>query len=176
MAWKLIPGVWRWPYRVSDQGEVQKQLRSGKWRDLKPYPFGHSGQYRVQLWIDEKTWKRASVSGLVADAFMGGTPPGLFRVHKNGLKSDNAVENIVFKSRSEAATMHRPGNSKTVLKVTRAGIVVDVYPSTAEAARKNHISQQAICKRCLGLIDDPYRLDGYNYIYEDKVRGGQKKR
>lgn len=171
MSWKLIEG-YRWPYRVSDQGEVQKQLPSGEWKTLKPYPY--SGKWRVQMWLDEKNWKRVQVPKLVADAFMGGTPPGMCRVHKNGLKHDNAVENIVFMPRAKAGTMHRPGNSRPVLKVDRSGNVVAVYQSTVEAARENHISQQAICKRCLGLIDYPYRLDGYNYIYEERTR--RKKR
>ncbi|MEE1235790.1 MAG: hypothetical protein UHS50_08935 [Bacteroidaceae bacterium] len=165
MAWKLIEGNWRWPYRVSDQGEVQKQLQSGEWFTLKPYLTNN--QWWMLLWQDEKTRKRVLVSKLVADAFMGGTPPGMLRIHKNGLPSDNAVENIIFVTPAKAATMRRHGNSRPVLKVDRAGNVVAIYRSGSEAARANHISQQAICKRCNGLVEDPYRLDGYNYIYED---------
>ena len=172
MAWKRIEGTWRWPYRVSDQGEIQKQLPSGEWRALKPYPY--RGQFRIQLWVDEKTWKRVQVSKLVADHFMGGTPPGMRRVHRNGSMRDNAAENIIFLPPAEAATRQRPGNSRPVLKVDRAGEVVAIYPSTMEAARANHISQAAIGKRCLGLIEDPYRLDGYNYIYEEKKRRKKK--
>lgn len=164
MAWKLIEGDWRWPYRVSDEGEVQKQLPSGKWQTLKPYQY--SGQWRIHMWLADGTWKRVQVSKLVADAFMGGTPPGMMRVHRNGMKNDNAVENIVFMTPAQSAKRHRPGNSRPVLKVDRNGEVVAIYRSTMEAARKNHISQAAIGKRCLGLIEDPYRLDGFNYVYE----------
>ena len=166
MAWKIVEGTWRWPYRVSDQGEVQKQLPSGEWKTLKPYPY--SGQWRLQMWVDEKSWKRVQVSKLVVDAFMGGTPPGMLRVHRNGMKHDNAVENIVFMPRSKAAVRHRPGNCRPVLKVDRRGKVVAIYRSTVEAAKANHISQAAISKRCLGKVKDPYRLDGYNYVYEEK--------
>lgn len=163
--WKLLDG-YKYPYRVSDEGEVQKQLPNGSWKTLKPYPY--SGQYRVQLWLPNGTWKRVQVSKLVADSFMGGTPPGKFRIHKNGMKRDNAVENLEFMSRAKAAKRSRPGNSRPVLKVDRDGNVVAVYRSGSEAARKNHISQAAISKRCLGLIEDPYRLDGYNYVYESR--------
>lgn len=173
MTWKLIEGDWRWPYRVSDQGDVQKQLPSGEWRTLKPYPY--SGQWRIQLWQADGTGKRVQVSKLVVDAFMGGTPPGMFRVHRNGMKNDNAVENIIFLSRAKAATRHRPGNSRPVLKMDRAGNVVAVYNSGSEAARANHISQAAMSKHCLGLVEDPYHLDGYKYIYEEKYRGRPKK-
>ena len=163
--WKLLEG-YKYHYRVSDEGDVQKQTPNGSWHTLKPYPY--SGQYRVQLWLPDGTWKRVQVSKLVADSFMGGTPPGMLRVHKNGMKRDNAVENIEFMKRSKAAKRHRPGNSRPVLKVDREGNVVAVYRSGSEAARKNNISQAAMSKRCLGLIEDPYRLDGYNYVYETK--------
>lgn len=169
MAWKTIEGYF-YPYRVSDQGEVQKQRKDGTWKTIQPWAY--NGQDRVHMRRLDGTVARPSVSGLVADHFMGGTPPGMMRVHRNGMKSDNAVENIVFRPRGKSGA--RPGNCRPVLKVDKRGRVVDIYSSTAEAARKNHISQQAICKRCLGRIKDPYRLDGYNYIYEDK-KGGRPK-
>lgn len=173
MRWKLVEGNWKWPYRVSDQGEVQKQLPGGKWMTLKAYPY--SGQWRVQMWLADGGWKRVQVSKMVVDAFMGGTPPGMMRVHRNGMLHDNAVENIVFMTRAQSAKTHRPGNSRPVLKVDRDGNVVDIYRSEAEAARVNHISQQAISKRCNGLIEDPYRLDGYNYVFEERTRAWKKR-
>lgn len=172
MAWKVITGL-RWPYRVSDQGEVQRQLASGAWKTIKPYPY--SGQFRVQMWLDKERWKRVQVSKLVADAFLGGTPPGMLRVHRNGVKADNAAENIIFMSRAKAATTHRPGNSRPVAKLDRYGRVVAFYKSESEAGRKNHISQAAIGKRCQGLIKDPLRLDGCNYVYADRLTDRRKK-
>ena len=173
MRWKLVEGNWRWPYRVSDQGEVQKQLPGGKWMTLKAYPY--IGQWRVQLRLADGGWKRVLVSKIVADAFMGGTPPGKMRVHKNGMKHDNAVENIVFMTRAESAKIYRPGNSRPVLKVDRDGNVVEIYRSGAEAARANYISPQSISDRCNGLIEDPYRLDGYNYVFEERTRAWKKR-
>jgi hypothetical protein len=176
MRWKLIPGEWRWPYRVNDQGVVQRQHPDGAWKTLKPYPY--QNQYRVEMHQPDNTIKRVQVAKLVVDAFMGGTPPGMVRFHKNGLKQDNAVENIIFLTQSKAAKMQRPGNSRPVLKLDRAGEVVDMYPSISAAARANHISYAAMGKRCLGLIQDPYRLDGYNYVFEDAGNGkrGRPKR
>ena len=170
--WKLIEG-YKYPYRVSDQGEVQRQLPNGTWKTRKPYNY--SGQWRIQLWMPDGSFKRVQVSKLVADAFMGGTPPGMFRTHKNGMRHDNSAENIVFMSPDKAVKRYRPGNSRPVMKVDRNGQVVEVYRSGAEAARENHISQQAISKRCNGLIEDPYRLDGYNYVFEEKKGRPRKK-
>lgn len=165
--WKLIEGTWKWPYRISDQGDVQKQLPSGRWRDLKPYMY--SGQLRIQMWIDDVSWKRVQISKLVADAFMGGTPPGMLRIHKNSMRHDNAIENIAFMTRAEAAKRCRPGNRKAVAKVNANGEVVAIYDSTAEAARKNYISQAAISKQCRGDVKNPYSWDGFNYVFADSL-------
>lgn len=165
--WKPIKG-YRYLYRVSDQGEVQRQYPDGRWKTLKPYM--NNNQARVGLWRIDGTKQRAQVSGLVADAFMGGTPPGMLRVHRNGMKWDNAVENIVFMSRTKAAKLRRPGNSRPVLKKDKLGRVVAVYSSCSEAARANFISQTYMSKLCLGQVENPYRIDGYRYTYEEKRR------
>lgn len=165
-TWKMIDG-YRWPYRVSDYGDVQK-FYAGKWRTLKPYLYG-GWCYKLQLWADETHVKRVPVSQLVADAFLGGTPPGMRRVHKNGMMQDNSVYNIVFMTNADAARRRRPGNSRPVAKIDSDGNVVAFYKSQAEAARKNHISQAAINKRCLRLVDDPRRLDGYDYKFAEEI-------
>ena len=170
MKWKLIDG-YRWPYRVSDEGIVERQLDSGRWRRLQPYIA--KGRAKVSFQTKDKKQKHIPLARMVAVAFMGGIPPGKVVCLKNGMKMDCAVENIVFKSKTEAPKMGRPGNSAPVAKVDRNGEVVAIYPSQSEAARKNHISQAAIGKRCQGLIEDPYRLDGFNYIFADNL--GRKK-
>lgn len=171
MGWKLIEG-YRYPYRINDQGLVQKLQDSGKWKTIKPWSY--RGQMKVHFRRQDGGVDRRSVSGLVADYFLGGTPPGTCRVHRNGLKSDNGVQNIKFMTRAEAAARHRPANSRPVAKINREGKVVALYSSQSEAARKNHISQQAVSKRCAGLIADPFRLDDHNYVFEEKII--QKKR
>ena len=170
--WKIVEGTWKWPYRISDQGDVQRQLPSGQWRDLKPYMY--NGQLRIHMWIDGVAWKRVQISKLVADAFMGGTPPGMLRVHKNRMRHDNAVENIAFMTRAEAAKRYRPGNSRPVAKVDADGNVVEIYKSSVEAAKKNYISQQAISRRCLGKVTNPYDWDGFNYVFADSLELGEE--
>lgn len=165
MIWKVIEG-YRYPYRINDQGEVQKLQGNGEWKTLKPYLY--TGTARVQLLRQDGTKERPSISSLVADHFMGGTPPGMCRVHRNGMKTDNAVENIIFLPRKKACCYARPGNSRSILKVDKRGRVVAVYRSEVEAAKANYISQQAVSRRCHGLLRNPYRLDGHNYIFEDK--------
>lgn len=165
MEWRTLDG-YRYPVRVSDQGDVERQLPNGEWRKLTPYcDSRHS--WRVDLYLPNGKRKHVSASKLIADGFLGGTPPKMCRVHKNGMKKDNSVENIAFRSFSGAAKSQRPPRSKPVMKVDKDGNVVAVYRSQTEAARKNHISISAICTRCNGTIKKPFALDGYNYVFEE---------
>lgn len=174
MTWAPIKG-YKYPYQVSDQGEVQKQFPNGKWKPVKPYDFG-GGQMKVWMRLPDDKRIKVEVSKLVVDAFMGGTPAGKMRAHKNGLKADNAVENIIFLSRPQVAKRHRPGNSLPVLKIDRDGDVVAIYSSGAEAARKNFISQTYMSKLCRGKVEDPYAMDGFKYVYESTGKPGRKKK
>lgn len=172
MRYKSIEG-YKYPYRVSDEGDVERQWPNGKWKKLKPYPYNK--RWLVELKLPEGGQKRVLVAKLVADAFLGGTPPGALRVHKNGMQQDNAVENIIFLTRSASAKRQRPGNSRPVAKLDEHGDVVELYASGREAARKNHISQAAISARCCGRIKDARRLDGYDYVFADGERWERKK-
>ena len=105
MRYKSIEG-YKYPYRVSDEGDVERQWPNGKWKKLKPYEFFAVEQHTAAgIAIPNH---REFCAGLVhqlhgapvADAFLGGTPPGALRVHKNGMQQDNAVENIIFLTRS----------------------------------------------------------------------------
>ena len=163
--WKSVDGDWRYTYRVSDAGEVQKQNANGSWKTLNQHL--HNGDtMRVGLKRKDGLVKHVSVSKIVADAFLGGTPPGMCRVHRNRSKRDNAVENIIFMTKAAASKRQRPGNSLPVLKLDRDGEVVGAYCSVSEAARHNYISLASIARRCRGEVSNPYDLDGFNSVYD----------
>lgn len=162
MEWRTLDGF-RYPVRVSDRGKVQKQLPNGEWITRNPY---HArGQWRIDLYLANGKRKTFAVSKLVADAFLGGTPPGMCRVHKNRMKHDNAVENIIFLSHSDAAKWQRPARSQPVAKVDKDGNVVAVYKSQKEAAEKNYMSAYAMWYRCHGQTKKTASPDGYNYVF-----------
>ena len=58
--------------------------------------------------------------------------------------------------------------SKPVMKMDRAGNVVAFYASASEAAKDNYCSVSAMRYHCAGLVADKFRMDGYEYRYEDR--------
>lgn len=150
--WKDIPGF-EGRYQVSDQGRVKSLpfnqrylLRNGNEayrrtteRMLYSKPQ-NSGYLVVQLWLNDI--RRAfTVHRLVAQAFVP-NPEGLPEVnHKNGVKLNNASENLEWCTRS-ANKLHAvaTGLSKQARKVVAPSGVV--YPSIAQAARGEHVSHR----------------------------------
>ena len=165
--WAAIPG-YRWPYRISREGRVQKQLEDGSWYTLKPYLGGGRSRAMVKMRTKDNRKIEVPLVWLMADAFMGGRRPGYGIVHKNGAKLDCSYENLEFRSAKDCGKISCRSRRKAVMKVDRAGNVVEVYPSGREAAKKNYISQNSIWARCHNRVKDPFRLDGYNYQYESR--------
>jgi hypothetical protein len=91
-------------YRVGNDGSVWSQwdscrwgrVRKERWRRMKlsPNPRGYP---RVNLALSErKTYKTFRVHRLVLEAFVGPCPDGLECRHKNGVKTDNRLENLIW--------------------------------------------------------------------------------
>lgn len=164
MIWKPIDG-YCWPYQINEDGKVQK-LDGGVWVDLKPYIAGRNRACVKMRTIDNRKID-VPIVWLMADAFMGGRRPGFCITHKDGSKLNCAWWNLEFKSRQECGKLSSGNRRKTVLKIDREGNVVAIYRSTHEAAKKEYVSQNSISARCLGHIQNPFELTGYNYQYED---------
>lgn len=165
LEWKPIDGYF-YPYRISDQGDVQK-FRDGKWMPCKPYISHGANRARVKMRIDKDTWKDIPVVWLMADAFFNGHSPEYAIIHRNGAKMDCSKNNLKFIPRKEVGKLSAGASRKAVMKIDRDGNVVEIYSSGREAARKNYISRTAVWNRCMNRVPDPYDLDGYNYQYED---------
>lgn len=171
--WVDIKG-YKWPYRINEEGEVQKQEPNGTWTDLHPY-LG-TARARVKMRTVENKKVDIPVVWLMADAFFGGRRPGMCMIHKNGFKLDCSRNNLVWSTYSDSAKRSRNNRCKPVVKLDKKGHIVEVYKSGREAARANFISQNAICDRCNNLIKDPFKLDGYNYQYEGVSKSMSKRK
>ena len=93
--WRAIEG---YPgYEVSNQGEVRSYWRKGRSKRLGPLahpqvmrPGKGSGRGTVRVTLDGEKW---NVSILVALAFIGPRPPGLFVCHQPW---DNRLSNLYY--------------------------------------------------------------------------------
>lgn len=89
--WKLIEG-YKWPYRINEDGVVQKNDGSG-WVTLKPYLSGRRRPC-VKMRTVNDGQADVPVTNLMADMFMGGRKPGECVIHKNGAKMDCSLGNL----------------------------------------------------------------------------------
>lgn len=98
MSWKEIPGQ-DGRYEVSDHGQVRSLMfnKSNKARLLKLCSDGR-GYVTVQL----RYRRRYTVHRLVMLAFVGERPIETPHInHKNGIKTDNRLENLEYVTRSQ---------------------------------------------------------------------------
>jgi hypothetical protein len=94
--WKPVIGF---PdYMISNLGRV-KSLKFGKDKILKPYST-NSGYLVVGLMKDGKRYQ-LYIHRLVLEAFVGKPSDGMECNHRNGVKTDNRLENLEYVTHSE---------------------------------------------------------------------------
>lgn len=160
-----------YPYRINEEGTVES-YGTGKWVPLSADMRGRK-RAAVQLRRLDGTYARFGVAQLMAKAFMGGVPAGCGVFHKNGAKMDNALENLEIKPISAGGGAHR---RRAVVKINRAGEIVEFYGTVTEAAKKNYMSRGAIGARCKNMVVDPYGADGHSFQYEDRLGAGRPRK
>jgi hypothetical protein len=133
-----IPGYAR--YLIDDQGVVVS-THKGKWKVLKPFVQQGSGYLRVDLCASGKVFK-LSVHRLVLLAFVGHS--SLEVNHKNGVKTDNRLENLEYCT-SKENTAHSYANNLQQTKFSKALLAEVVSAkgtmSHAAAAKKFRLSK-----------------------------------
>lgn len=133
-------------------------------REMTPW-LTTTGYLCVTLSSNAKK-KHVKVHRLVCCAFKRNLENKKCINHKNGIKTDNRIENLEFSSYSEnnqhaysvlgkvGALKGRLGelnhNSKQVSQCSKDGIVLQVFSATAEAARKTGIRQSDISLVAIG--------------------------
>lgn len=132
-------------YHVSNHGRV-KSLKFGKERILKP-SFCKRGYLQVGI-VWQNKQKTTKIHKLVAKAFIQNPQNKLEINHKNGIKTDNNVENLEWVTRSENIqhawdTGLFENKRQSLIKATRihkSKPVIDlytdiIYESLSEACR-----------------------------------------
>lgn len=149
--WRPIEG---WSYEVSSDGEVRNssgKVLKGGWRSR--------GEYRaVSLvrWVDGKREQvNIAIHHLVMRWFIGPRPPGHVINHKNGIKTDNRLENLEYctprdnREHAKAMRLYQSGarcswsklNEEDVLLIRR---VREAGLSYLRIARAFGVSKKAI--------------------------------
>lgn len=149
--WKDIPG-YDGKYQASTEGNIRRTLKSGQFRSMTPYHKKMKGSQRlvVKLTKDGKA-KEEIVLSLIARTFLGPVPDGAVPYHKNGMQSENHINNIAYIPRQELGKLTGySSRNKIVVKLDSCGQDVEYYRSAREAAKKNFLSRQAITDRCNG--------------------------
>lgn len=169
-------------YLVDKTGNVYSKNynHTGKIKKLKP-TMQNTGYVRVALCKDDSI-KYKLIHRLVAESFIPNPENKSEINHKNGIKTDNRVENLEWATRSEnqkhayqiLKAYHAPApllnkfgkdnpKSKIVLQISNGKIIASFYGGT-EAQRKTGISQSNISECCNGK-----RLyaGGYQWKYKE---------
>lgn len=175
-----LPEIWRdireteGLYQVSSLGRVRKIWpRSGKmtmvaiYRRSGYHKRANQAAYRVHMTLQNGARIERPVIKLVAEAFFS-VPDGMIAVHRNGLRADNSVKNILFVTEKELGERYGArGCRRPVARIDRAGVAVAYYTSARAAARANYINYQSVMDRCNGKVKNEFALDGYSYRWDD---------
>lgn len=160
MDWKMIDG-YRNPYRINDEGEVQRMTPKGEWVEIKAI-LSHERAH-VTLRTKDGGHRKVPVVRLMDDAFLGGRAKreGLFITHKNGAKMDCALANLELVTPGESGKRHGGiSNRRAVVRYDTNGRT-KLYRSAADAAKENGLSKSGIWRRMSGEVLDPrgYRFE-----------------
>lgn len=138
---------------------------------MKPFRKNSSKRIRfvVKLTLDGKG-KDITVISIMARTFLGPAPEGQVPYHKNGMQSENHINNIAYIDKKKLGKLTgAKAKRQPVAKIDSNGVIVEVYPSARTAAKKNFMCYQTITDRCNGKRKSAFAPDGYAYAWEDKA-------
>ena len=172
--WRDVPG-YEGKYQASTWGEVRRKSGSG-WKLLKGYTKPKTkNKRRVSVWLSDGRGGKyeRSVLGIVAATWCP-PPPGYVPVHRNGVYTENGVENIRFIPRSQLAEEYAVTvKRRAVVKVDRDGNILALYRSAQAAADANYMSRSTMWNHLNGKVKKPYTTDGICYKYDDEMDYGE---
>lgn len=153
-------------YYITENGNIYSRNygRTGRIKKLLPHK-----NYKGYLWVNLGRKNRKYIHRLVAEAFLP-NPSSLPQVnHKNGIKTDNRVENLEWITCSQNILhsyriLHRKNNllgkrycagkygkenhSSKIIQQIKNGVVIKEFYSAAEAKRLLNINSSNIISCC----------------------------
>lgn len=128
--WRPVVGYEGW-YSVSNTGMVRRERKekattAGRIRTSR---INKRGYLYLCIFMPGKN-KTVKVHHLVADAWIGPRPLGMVVNHRNGIKTDNRVENLEYVTQKEnirhaihTLGRHRSGESNSQSKLTEFDVI-----------------------------------------------------
>lgn len=165
--WKDIPLDTKFCYQASDIGRISHVYPSGHRRILSECYVKSLGGFVTGLTMSDGSYQKFQTVSLVAKTWLGVRPSQYQAIHRNGIKSDHRLSNIVYINRKNIGKIANAKKRKAVLKINKNGDIVEIYKSAKDASDKNAYSYSAIKNRCRGCYKDILGTDGYAYCYED---------
>lgn len=169
--WRPIPG-YEGIYDISNLAGVRTWFRKGQQgkrvRTETPVPIHPMLCYKRNKNVNElvvnltdKNGKRTRwmVKHLMRDIWMEGVKPGLVVRCKDGDQSNCSLYNLCYTTHKKVcqSKQKRKGNRVPIMKMNaKTREVIEFYPSIAEAARKNYLSERAVTFR----IENKTVIDG----------------
>lgn len=158
-VWKDIKG-YEGKYQVSNTGKVKSFCRDQKNGIILHSTPSNCGYYKVELYLNKKS-KMLYVHRLVGDAFVQNPENKPQINHIDGNKANNKATNLEWVTAKENQQhaikygLHAPAPmlgrkgvlspaSRSVMQLTKDGILVNYWYSITEAARANGCSASAI--------------------------------
>jgi len=167
--WKEITGS-RGSYFASDQGRIKSRANGGN-RILKPYTNKQGYLVLGVRYKDER--KTMRVHRLVAICFLEKTGPDVN--HKNGIKTDNRLENLEWVTKRENQ-QHAIANglfkTRTIDMLSLAGEHLRTFISSREAERVMGIHNSTINRCCRG---ERKTASGYKWAFVESDMSELKK-
>lgn len=166
--WRDVKG-YEGRYEVSNEGDVRRLYKHCK-RLMTPYVKKTSNNKRIIVKLTDFNGKskECTLANIVAQAFLECPDMSYRVVHKNGIQTDNYVQNLQYMSMSEIGKRYGASSNRIpVAKIDKNGEVVEFYSSARESARKNYMSYQTIIDRCNGKCKSLFAPDGFAYCWDE---------
>lgn len=171
--WKDIKGYEN-QYQISNLGNIRALSRKGQRKGVERMKtrISNWGYPIISIWKNNKQ-KTFSVHRLVAETFIANPNNKAEVNHKNGIKTDNRVENLEWVTREEniqhAYNTGLNPRSLPMPEVVKMPKIIccetgDVFNSITEASHKYNVSISHLSS-CLNGKDNRKTVGGWHWLY-----------